>query len=216
VNKYFSIEEKKTFEGMDFARKNDWILGRIAAKRAVARLLVKKFSLRIAHNDVNIVYLESGKPQVEILNLEISKKIIEYGLENNIDISISHSGSIALAAVSIMSEDGCVGIDIERERKFSSQVRGAFLNKEDEIVISRKPPVNLNKMVTFYWCAKEAFLKAKGVGIRQHPATVSLFFQEKNCGKIIDKTEPSIKAFFQRINFSKGHVAAVVNIASKY
>jgi phosphopantetheinyl transferase (holo-ACP synthase) len=134
-------------------RKKEWIGGRFAAKYATARLLEKTKSQdnTMAWSGHNILADKNGRPFLAV-NQE--------NPENSVDISISHSASIA-AAMAV--NKGYCGIDIQKitpqvikvsDRFCTSsetKVLHAFFSVDDKI--SATP-------LTKLWAAKEALRKA--------------------------------------------------------
>ena len=109
------------------------------------------------------------------LNKHPRKICFEYGshgkpmLAHDIDdddicFNLSHSGPIALYAVTLRKK---IGIDIEYIRDYISveQIAGQFFS-QNEISSLEKIDINKRSELFFqYWTRKEAFLKASGEGI---------------------------------------------------
>jgi 4'-phosphopantetheinyl transferase len=97
----------------------------------------------------------ADKPSLETQCLEHAK----------ISFNLTHSGSRALLAVSDGRE---IGVDLERVRgdidKLSIARRFFFGTERDAIELA--PPEHQVDVFFRYWVAKEAVLKAQGVGIR--------------------------------------------------
>jgi 4'-phosphopantetheinyl transferase len=84
--------------------------------------------------------------------------------DDDICFNLSHSGSLALYAVTLRKK---IGIDIENIRDYISvgQVAGQFFSQK-EISSLEKIDINKRSELFFqYWTRKEAFLKARGEGI---------------------------------------------------
>ncbi len=109
--------------------------------------------LDVPGGDVEIALSPTGKP-------ELASHLAQNGLQFN----LSHSEEIALVAVSFNRE---VGIDVERirplgemesivERDFAAAERDAWLGLPDD-----------QRIAAFFrcWTRKEAYLKARGVGL---------------------------------------------------
>lgn len=76
------------------------------------------------------------------------------------DCSLSHAQSYCVAAWT--SRPGCrLGVDIELISARLERVRGVFLARDDEAVRER-PAL---EQLTIWWCLKEAFSKAVGLGL---------------------------------------------------
>lgn len=113
---------------------------------------------RVRPGEVVVGHETSGKPV--LLNGE------------GIDISLSHSGSWGAAMVS--SCRARVGIDIELVREWREETLRAFLTagEYDQVMAEAEDKRNLE--ATKYWTAKEAYLKAIGLGLRRHPSSVNI------------------------------------------
>lgn len=97
----------------------------------------------------------AGKPRLETQCAEVAK----------ISFNLTHSGSRALLAVSDGRE---IGVDLERVRRDIDKLsiaRRFFFGTERE-AIELAPPEHQVDVFFRYWVAKEAVLKAQGVGIR--------------------------------------------------
>jgi 4'-phosphopantetheinyl transferase len=125
-------------------RKISRIAGRLAARVALRKFDPENFS-------------ESEDNAVEILNNETGKPCLtKY---SDICISISHSGTCAIAVVSKMR----VGLDIERiENRPESFVNTYFLPSEQQWI--RKSGENSICRTNYLWTRKEAVSKLIGVG----------------------------------------------------
>ncbi|NLT08486.1 MAG: 4'-phosphopantetheinyl transferase superfamily protein [Ruminococcus sp.] len=88
---------------------------------------------------------------------------------NDIFFNLSHSGTMAVCAVS----DRCVGVDIEIEQHFEdSFIRSIFLPHEAEYIISQDE--QSNKTATVMWTVKESIMKFFGTGLSLEPNKISL------------------------------------------
>ncbi len=83
-------------------------------------------------------------------------------------VSISHTKGVGLAARSSVP----IGADVEYIRFYDKEWGESFLTpieqREMRSVFGRERDIR----ITAYWCAKEAFLKMIGVGLRIHPKKV--------------------------------------------
>jgi len=115
------------------------IIGIALAKYA----LFKVFNVNV--NDLEIAYTQNGKPYPKT--------------SPNIHLSISHSDTITVCAVS----DSPVGIDVEKIRKFNNSVSEKIFGAEiTHMLCKSKTP---NEDFTVLWTEKEAVLKLTGEGI---------------------------------------------------
>jgi phosphopantetheinyl transferase len=130
-------EEKKLYDGCRILkRKADWLSGRIAAKRAVTKMLGLRQS-----QVVEILRYDSGAPFVTG--------------HTEISVSIAHSGSYAVAAVAPFK----IGIDLELlELRPESFVRSVLSSRELESLIDKNGD-NYILEVNRLWTCKEAVSK---------------------------------------------------------
>lgn len=140
----------------DEQRKVQWLLGRIAAKEAVRKLVLRQSGVRLLNQDVEIIYDESGRPVVSPLLAQV--------LGWAPWISIAHSGDVAVA-VAINSEFP-IGVDLqmiaERDQEF---IEFAFSAGEQEL-FAAVSGARRYCLLTQLWCAKEALAKALGTGFQ--------------------------------------------------
>lgn len=136
------------------ARKIEWLFGRVAAKDAVRRCLLSRYSRKWTPADIRIESDEQGKPspQGEWRRL----------CGAPMDISITHTEDKIIAAAAPNSN---VGIDIEnRTRSLSEEfINAAFSPIEQEIAAESGDGATT---LLRFWCAKEALSKALGSGLR--------------------------------------------------
>lgn len=152
----FTAEERKVWHGLPTkgARREDWLLGRIAAKEAALAALLGSGGEAGDLRRLQIVADEAGAPEVCL-----------DGAVSDAAISIAHSGGHAIAAVSGPGE--ALGVDIEPLTR-AGEIAGlatAFGRGELDLAGKRfgaDGPVWL-------WTAKEAVAKALGTGLRGRP-----------------------------------------------
>jgi 4'-phosphopantetheinyl transferase len=108
-----------------------------------------------------------------------------------LEFNVTHSGMIALVAI---SDGGPIGVDVEEHRALADPAafaRRFFSPGEAEAV--RADPVALFR----WWCRKEAWLKAQGVGLRMPLGE-------------LDVREPPPGWLMVDLNVGAGYSAAVV------
>ncbi|MGL1932785.1 MAG: 4'-phosphopantetheinyl transferase superfamily protein [Desulfotalea sp.] len=125
-------------------RHNEWLAGRIVAKRCTKNYLLNYYSIETSLEDINIQNREDGRPTLQIS-----------GYSGHMpDISISHSNELAIA---IVSENKC-GIDIQKAVPTLLKVKERFCSKkEGDLLIANKS--NELKVLSQLWSAKEAIQK---------------------------------------------------------
>ena len=134
-------------------RKREWLGGRFAAKYAVARLLEQVES---EDSDVDwsghiIMIDKNGRPFLSAN---------EGNPENPVDISISHSGSLAAA---MAANKGYCGIDIQKISPQVIKVSERFCTDNEKKILQAFYPVEPDNQaipLTKLWAAKETLRKA--------------------------------------------------------
>ncbi len=109
-----------------------------------------------------------------------------------IDFNLSHSHEMALIAV---SQTFLVGIDIEHIRNMPDVTQVAkrfFTTKEYALLLQSSPQTQLALFFKI-WTAKEAFLKAKGLGLSGYLDQFSIQLNTQQEPASIDMTEPDAK-----------------------
>jgi len=153
--------------------KNYYIAARGILRSILARYLYTKPEL------IKFSYTPQGKPYLENNTRENSPEGKNIGIQFN----LSHSQNLALYAVAIdcgnHSFDRSVGIDLEYCRPLPDALALAkrwFLPSEYQELLTQT-----NQELNFFriWTAKEAYLKATGVGLRDL-ATVEVIITPEN------------------------------------
>lgn len=144
-----SAAERDTYDGFRFdQRRRTWLAGRYAAKSLLS----------------NAMDGDLGPDQIVIANNDLGAPLaIVSGKRVPGCLSISHTGEWGAAAFA--SSGIQVGIDIERiTMRSGAFVRDYFTAHEVELVSAANG--NAAETITLIWSAKEALLKAMGVGLR--------------------------------------------------
>ena len=150
--------ERKTFYTLpaEGPRRNEWLLGRAAAKAAVRRWARRELDLEIDSADVEICADDRGKPFVECPEIQELVPLPS--------LSISHTREVAVAAIDPSGQG--IGLDLETpgKREVGEWLRAAFTTEELQLVPDPSP-----KALLPFWCAKEAAAKACGTGFAGRP-----------------------------------------------
>jgi 4'-phosphopantetheinyl transferase len=79
--------------------------------------------------------------------------------------NLSHSHELALCAVALGRE---VGVDVERERTVAnlSQIAERFFSRSERLALHALPPTDQTRAFFTCWTRKEAYIKARGEGLR--------------------------------------------------
>ena len=143
-----SVDESARAERFHFEKdRNHFIAARGTLRKIVGSYLNKR------PGKICFEYGPHGKPM-----------LAHVAGDDGIFFNLSHSGSLALCAVTLRKK---IGIDIENIRDYINvrQVAGQFFS-QNEISSLEKIDINKRSELFFqYWTRKEAFLKATGEGI---------------------------------------------------
>jgi 4'-phosphopantetheinyl transferase len=145
-------------------RRRKWLLGRWAAKRLLGELAAEDNAI-VAELLGTPGSNEDWRCQFSILNDEVGVPYVDRQGHGrlSLSLSISHRGDWGLAAVSL-APGVCIGADIETmEPRDPALVRQFFSEGEADRVGSGR---DADRTVARIWSAKEAVLKAMGIGLR--------------------------------------------------
>jgi phosphopantetheinyl transferase (holo-ACP synthase) len=145
-------------------RRRKWLLGRWAAKRLLGELAAEDNGFvvgQLARPSLN----EDWRCQFSILNDDFGVPYVDRQGQGRLplSLSISHRGDCGLAAIALVS-GACIGADIETvESRDPALVRQFFSENEADSVMGGG---DVDRTVARTWSAKEAVLKAMGIGLR--------------------------------------------------
>jgi phosphopantetheine--protein transferase-like protein len=157
------------------AGRNQWLLGRIAAKDAVRAFAARRHGLRLCAADVEIVTDDDGRPRVTGAWVErIGRPPL---------VSLSHVPGLAVAAAADAGRYQGVGIDVER----LGRVKGDFAElafglAERDLLESTGPAQD--EWALRCWCAKEALAKALGRGFLGDPQALVIREIDRETGRV--------------------------------
>lgn len=152
-------------------RRTDWLLGRLAAKRLVSRVLSEVVRMDLSLDAFDIVAEPSGAPVVRLAD----------GGKLPVGVSISHSNGTAFCAA--WAESGrvlAVGADIERiAPRTEGFVRDFF--RPAEIAAWEALPAGRERdaFASAVWSAKESVLKALRLGLSVDTRSVEILLSEE-------------------------------------
>lgn len=152
--------------GPDEQRIN-WLLGRIAAKDAVRRILKRRCGLDLYPADIEVIPDAYGRPCVEGMWTD--------QVGGAPQVSIAHAGGYAAAAARFDNESGGVGLDIEPlqpARVNTEALLDAFSEEEQRLLVTLGR--DHDEAYRLAWCAKEAVAKAVGRGLLGNPLNVQV------------------------------------------
>ena len=141
-------------------RRDEWLLGRRAAKLLVHSLpAYERYSL----DQIEVGNTAQGSPYIQLPDGSLPPDCL----------SISHSGPFAFCALA-PGGDLRVGADLEKiEPRTETFILDYFTPAERQLVAAC-PAETRSEQVTLVWSAKEAMLKALGVGLRQDTRSVEI------------------------------------------
>lgn len=167
VSRYLSREEYVVWENLPLQKQRSWLNGRLAAKRLLQKGIKQASGKRLSFAEIEIT--SAGKRPV----FRCTRQGGDFHPGNHC-LSISHTKESGIAALSFIPDEGLVGIDMENERQFTAAFLEAFLTKNERDSIFLCPPQSRDAYATLYWCYKEAYLKARGTGLRTHPQSIEI------------------------------------------
>jgi len=173
---------------------------RFIITRGVLRKILSTY-LHIAPYELRFIYNEYGKPS---LSADQNSCALSFNL--------SHSNSLALYAITC---GRCVGIDIEyiREDFATLEIAEHYFSK-DEVAALKSLPMD-QRTIGFFncWSRKEAFIKAKGMGL-SYPLdrfTVSLAPGEPPALLKVDEDEQEVGRWkMYELKPGTGYAAAMI------
>lgn len=164
-------EEMARYQGLlSPRRRRDWLLGRWAMKRLLQAHVLASDGHCPPLDCLSIEYETSGAPYV------VSRyPALRGGKDGHLPlaIAISHSNGYAFCALAAnQSGNVCVGCDIELVEPRPATFAEEFFSDSEQVHLSRAHTSVHDLLITATWSAKEAALKASGVGLRVDPRGV--------------------------------------------
>jgi phosphopantetheine--protein transferase-like protein len=136
-------------------RAEDWLVGRMAAKRCVRRVLSEADEQAPAPRQIRIVQDDLGKPAAELASTP--------GLKVS-DVSLSHSNGMAVAVAAAPETFLGLGVDVEKIESRSGTWEEDYFT--DEEIRTAGETDTRDRTLTGMWSLKEALVKALGTGLR--------------------------------------------------
>ncbi|NTV63429.1 MAG: 4'-phosphopantetheinyl transferase superfamily protein [Oscillochloris sp.] len=160
-------------------RRQDWLLGRWAAKRLLRRHMARR-GLDLPLGAALILSDPDGAPRVAAWGLALACPHIGVELER-IQISLSHSGERALCAmigsgptpIYIPTSAMALGADIEQIATRSAAFAQSYDTERELALLAAAPPDRYDTLSTVIWSAKEATLKLTRHGLRVDTRSVT-------------------------------------------
>jgi len=161
--RWLTRQEQAIIGSLPPGKKNDSILARIALKRAARDFFLHERGKPLPFRAYSAMNDFRGAPILSVNGVPCE----------DVSVSLSHGGGMAAAAV-IPRSRGTVGIDIERIRNFDRDTVLMFLDEPSVSAYESAPKTEQGRFATVQWSLRESFLKAIGVGLREHPKSLSI------------------------------------------
>jgi acyl transferase domain-containing protein/phosphopantetheinyl transferase len=141
-------------QARDEQRKKEWLLGRIAAKEAVRKLVAKHVGVALLPQDVEVLYDAHGRPVLTPMFVHL----IGWAPW----VSIAHSDGLAIAVA--LNAEFPVGIDLQAIAPRDDDFLQFAFSVEEQRILQDAAPEDLDRLAAQLWSAKEALAKALGTG----------------------------------------------------
>lgn len=150
---YLGGREKEIYQKLRFVkRQNDWLGGRLAAKRLM-QMVDARWNQK-QRSEIEILSEERGAPYPMISGWQ----------GNSGRVSISHSNGYVFCAYS--SNEIQMGVDLEMIEPRAGEFAGDFFTEKEVGQLSTLGNTNKTLFVTVIWSGKESVLKALSTGLR--------------------------------------------------
>jgi 4'-phosphopantetheinyl transferase len=165
-----TLAERARHVGLRMPRRRaEWLLGRLAAKSVVAEALAQpgaSWPLR----SIEIASAPSGAPRAQLAPEAEPFGGFSPGERLPVSVSISHAEGLALCAAARAGPAGdrsgrTIGIDLGRVESRSPAFVDTFFTADEQRLVRDASPSDRELRANLIWCAKEAVLKALGLGL---------------------------------------------------
>jgi phosphopantetheinyl transferase len=152
LESWLSPRERAWLDGFQSEkRRRDWLAGRLSAKRLIMEHLHDRGESDRRPAEIEIISGSHGEPRALIHGEPLS----------GMALSIAHSGGCGFAGLSEVSQEGRIGVDLERLRPVRPDIIKRFLSAaEREALLSRFPDERASEGIVLFWALKEAAFKA--------------------------------------------------------
>lgn len=167
---HLTESERVRFDEFRFEkRRHEWLLGRLAAKALVCRLLRQRFGISLPLGAVEIGSRPDGAPVA--LNAALTGALpFPQAARLPLELSISHSRGAALCAAFWRSGDPtaprAIGVDLETIERRDAGLFDDYFTPAERRFCENGPASTRDDRSTLVWAGKEALLKATGIGLR--------------------------------------------------
>jgi 4'-phosphopantetheinyl transferase len=170
-----------------------FVLGRIVARSVLGHCLQRPA------RDIQLTLDRSGKPVVALPS------------EMTLQFNISHSGDHVLLA---LARDRRVGVDVEqvREAKDLNKIAARFFSRTEYLRLQTIPERMKTELFYRCWTLKEAYLKARGEGLRRSPDSFDVAFFPGETPRLLETRFDPLDAArwcFRELDVGSGYLAAL-------
>lgn len=178
---YLGPQELSVFTRITVPKRQvEWLAGRVAAKRLVC-LTLERLGQPVPPSELAVLGRKpggrAGKPELSappaglLGRPERAGRAGAFGRHIS-DISLAHTLRFAVCG---LASGGRVGVDVEPLRSFSpALLRTVFTEHEVALADAAFPAFDIGHRATALWVAKEALLKAYGIGFAHGWGTARL------------------------------------------
>jgi phosphopantetheine--protein transferase-like protein len=169
MRRYLNAAERTEYEKRNPRARSQWLLGRMAVKDAVRRLLWEQGAGPIYPAEITIVHDSAGRP-------------FAHGpFPEPLLVSISHTAGYGAAMVLPREGDDGVGIDVEKIEERESLFESTALTAAERQLLSLVATADDRAgWLTRFWAAKEAVSKAVGTGLQGRPQDFVVVREEES------------------------------------
>ncbi len=157
--------------------REDWLAGRLAAKKLIQQYLLERAGLELALSQIEIINDEHGTPCLNLKHLGVGE---EYG------ISLAHSAGYGLAGLSL---HGPIGVDLQQIRPVRPDLAERVLTEHERAQLTDRFAEHELEGVLVFWALKEAAIKAQ----RMRPAPtlreIVVTLTEPGCAEICMRSQ---------------------------
>ncbi|MDH6143389.1 acyl transferase domain-containing protein/phosphopantetheinyl transferase [Kitasatospora sp. GP30] len=171
MRNHLGAAERARYEQQPPRGRRAWLLGRIAVKDAVRRLLWAQGEGPVFPAEIAVVNSPSGQPQV----IGVHGRVLP-----PLAVSLAHRGEAAVALVR-PAEAGPVGIDLEEVAERTPELPKVALGEAEQAILMDRQLTTTDSAelwFTRFWAAKEAVAKAEGTGLRGRPRDFAVIAAE--------------------------------------
>ena len=157
-------------------RRAHWLLGRLAAKDAVRRLVAARHGLRLSPADVEITTDAQGAPRVG------GAWVADVGRAPA--VTLAHTDLLVVAVAGWCPDGEGIGVDVEAARAPSEELMAVAFSPAERRLLAPRRGDSDGEWALRAWCAKEAVGKALGHGLPGGPRTLVVRQVDRGTGEI--------------------------------